>query len=254
MKAMLIGVILAAAAASTALAVPTQITVRVKAKDAQFVGTSMGGVLVTIKDVRTGKVLARGNTAGGTGSSEKIMIAPRARSVPMSDGNSAKFAASIDIEEPTLIEVTAYGPLGHVNSANKVTATQWVVPGKGISEGDAWLLELPGYVVDVQEPAVHTVMKGTPREVTITAHITMMCGCPLTPNGMWDSSKIEISAIVTKDGRHMGVVPLRYAGSPSQFTGSWNVREAGTYQAAVYAYDAANGNTGVGISTFTVKQ
>ena len=37
--------------ATTALAIPTNITVRVKTKDAKFLGTSMGGAQITIRDV-----------------------------------------------------------------------------------------------------------------------------------------------------------------------------------------------------------
>ena len=248
-----IGFIFIIAVATTALAVPTEITVRVKAKDAQFVGTSMGGVAIMVKDAKTGKLLAKGDTAGGTGSTTRIMITPKTRGVPLSDESSAKFTAIIDIDEPTLIEVTAYGPLGHLKSANKVSATQWVVPGKHITRGDAWLMELPGFVVDVQAPSAHTVIKGTPQMIAIQAHITMMCGCTITPDGTWDANKVEVEALLTKNGQQVGVLQLKYAGSASQFSGTWTVSEPGTYEATVYAYDAANGNTGVDSTIFVVE-
>lgn len=98
--------------AGTALAVPTDITVRVKSKDAKFVGSSMGGTLVTIKNVDTGELLAKGVTAGTTGNTDTIMKNPIKRGVPISDEKSAKYTATIDISEPTLVEVRAYGPLG----------------------------------------------------------------------------------------------------------------------------------------------
>jgi hypothetical protein len=46
---------------------------------------------------------------------------------------------------------------------------------------------------------------------------------------------------------------MQYAGTPSQFTGTWNIKEAGLYETIVYAYDASNGNTGVDRGTFRVK-
>jgi hypothetical protein len=55
-----------------------------------------------------------------------------------------------------------------------VSATQWVVPGKHITAGDGWVLELPGLVVDVQAPPTHTRLEGTPQAVRLQANVTMM--------------------------------------------------------------------------------
>ncbi|MEM5789037.1 MAG: hypothetical protein AAGU11_17120 [Syntrophobacteraceae bacterium] len=51
----------------------------------------------------------------------------------------------------------------------------------------------------------------------------------------------------------MGVLPLRYAGTASQFTGTWKIEKAGVYEAVVYAYDPADGNTGVDSVTFIAQ-
>ena len=153
-------------------AVPTHITVKVKTKDAKFIGTSMGGALVTIKNVDTGELLAKGVTQGSTGNTKLIMKSDWKRGVPISTG-AAEFKATIDIDEPTLIEVSAYGPLAQRQSANKVTVTQWVVPGKDIVEGDALMVEVPGLVVDVLSPPTHTKYKGA-TEVVIAANVAMM--------------------------------------------------------------------------------
>ena len=240
-------------AATSAQAVPTQITVRVKAKDAKFVGTSMGGVLVTVRDVQTGELLAKGYTAGGTGNTIRIMKTPVSRGASLSDESAAKFTATIDIAEPTDIEVTAYGPMAGL-PASKVSATQWVVPGKNITEGDAWLMEMPGFVVDVLAPPTHSMISGVPQTVTIKANIVMMCGCPITPGGIWDANKIEVKALLKKNGQQVGILPMQYAGSPSQFSGTWSIPDAGIYEATVYAYDAATGNTGINRVTFMVGQ
>ncbi len=231
--------------AVSAWAVPTEITVRVKSKDAKFVGTTMGGVLVTIKNVQTGELLAKGSTAGGPGNTAKIMTTPVTRGVPISDESAAKFSATIDIDEPTQVEVTAYGPLADIQSANRVSATQWVIPGKPISGGDAWVLEMPGFAVKVQAPSMHSMLTGVTQAIEIKASVMMMCGCPITPGGIWDANKIEVSALLKRNGKRVGVLPLQYAGTPSQFSGTWKIQEPGTYEATVYAYDAANGNTGL---------
>jgi hypothetical protein len=248
----LISAILSAVLASSAFAVPTQITVRVKSKDAKFVGTTMGGALITIKDAQTGELLAKGVTAGGTGNTEKIMVTPIRRGVPIADESAAQFTATIDIDEPRLVEVSAYGPGANLQAANRVSATQWVVPGKNITQGDAWMLELPGFAVDVLAPPAHSMQGGSPQNVEIRANVTMMCGCPTAPVGLWDANKIEVAALLYRNGKRIGVLPLKFAGSASQFSATWNVKEPGTYEATVYAYDPATGNTGLDSTTFMV--
>ena len=71
----------------------TRIVVRAKSKDAKFIGTSMGGAHVVIKDSETGEVLAEGLTSGGTGNSKKIMIEPKTRFGRITDASTAKFIA-----------------------------------------------------------------------------------------------------------------------------------------------------------------
>ncbi|HEX9113899.1 MAG TPA: hypothetical protein VF888_06080 [Nitrospirota bacterium] len=247
---MVLALFIFVAAATSAQAVQTQITVRVKSKDAKFVGTSMGGALITIRNVQTGELLAKGYTSGGTGNTARIMKTPVSRGMPLSDESAAAFGATIDIDEPTLIEVSAYGPLAGLQSANRVSATQWVVPGKHITGGDGFLMELPGFVVKVEAPSSHSMLAA--KAVTIRANVTMMCGCPITPGGIWDANKIEVTALLYKNGKRAGVLTMQYAGMPNQFTGTWTIQEAGTYEAAVYAYDAANGNTGIDRVSFMV--
>jgi hypothetical protein len=253
-KQMIFGLFIVVLAATSAQAVPTQITVRVKAKDAKFVGSTLGGVLITLRDAQTGELLAKGYTAGGTGNTARIMKTPVSRGVSLSDESAAKYTATIDIAEPTLIEVTAYAPSAALQSASKVSATQWVVPGKNITEGDAWLMEMPGLIVAVLAPPAHSMLAGAPQAVAIKANIMMMCGCPITPGGIWDANKIEVKALLKKNGQPAGVLPMQYAGSPSQFSGTWNITEAGVYEATVYAYDAATGNTGINKVTFMAGQ
>ena len=71
---------------------------------------------------------------------------------------------------------------------------------------------------------------------------------------MWDADKIEVAAFLKKNGEHVGVLTMHYAGKKSQFSGSWHVKEPGVYEAIVYAYDPANGNTGIDRVTFIVLQ
>ena len=73
------------------------------------------------------------------------------------------------------------------------------------------------------------------------------------PGGMWDANQIEVAALLQQNGQRVGVLPMQYAGAPSQFGGVWRIEEAGVYEATVYAYDATNGNTGIDRVTFRVQ-
>jgi len=237
-----------------AAAAPTEITVRVMSKDAKFVGTSMGGVLITITDVLTGEVLARGETTGSTGDTELLMTMERGRRVPVATEKSAAFTATIEIDEPRKVEVAATGPLAQAQAANTVSATQWVVPGKHITEGDAWLIELPGFAVDVLKPPAHVRIGDLPQSIEISANVVMMCGCPIEPGGLWDADKYEVAALIKHDGRSVGTLPLTYAGSTSQFAARFEVEVPGVYEATVYAYDPNTGNTGLDRTTFIATE
>ncbi|GJL77255.1 MAG: hypothetical protein NPINA01_02440 [Nitrospinaceae bacterium] len=233
---------------------PTDITVRVISRDAKFIGTSMGGVLVTVSDAQTGEILSQGKTAGGTGDTNRIIKQPHKRGVPLSTESAAKFSATLELKEPRLIEVTAFGPLGQRQGANRVSAVQWVVPGKHLTGGDGWLLEMPGFIVDVLAPPTHLKLKGTPQTVELKAKVTMMCGCPIEPGGFWDANRYEVTALIRKNGEPFGKALLKYAGATSQFAGTMKVEAPGTYEAVVYAYDSSNGNTGLDKVTFVVSR
>lgn len=245
---------LAAVVSGAALAEPTQIAVRVIGKDSKFIGTSMGGMRIVIRDADTGSVLADGITAGSTGDTKKLMDEDRKRGVAIVTDDAAHYTATIDIGEPRLLEISAFGPLAQRQGAARISVTHWVVPGKHITGGDGLMLELPGFVVDVLAPPTHVKLKGVPQTVDIAANVMMMCGCPTSAGGMWNSDKYEVRALLKKEGKAVGELPLTYAGKESQFAAQWTIAEPGTYQATVYAYDPANGNTGVDDVTFVVTK
>ncbi len=242
------------------LAEPTDVTVRVLSKGAKFVGTSMGGVLITLRNADTGELLAEGVTAGATGNTQRIMIDRHDRHGVRATEGSAQFTATLDIDDPVHLEVTAFGPLGQRQAAVTVSATQWVVPGKPINGGDGFLLELPGLVVDVLAPAAHSVHATSSTEegplmLQVDANVTMMCGCPLTPGGLWDTETFEVRARVKHNGERKPALDfdLTYAGSASQFSGQLQASEGGVYEVTVYAYQAENGNTGLDTVTVIVR-
>lgn len=237
----------------TAAAEPTHVEVRVLSKGAKFIGTSMGGALVTIRDAETGALLASGTTEGGTGDTERIMRAQQGRHEPIATPDAARFRATLELETPRLVEVAAFGPLAQRQGANRATSTMWVVPGRHVTGGDGWLLELPGFVVDVLDPPAHRQLAGGRVEVPIRANVTMMCGCPIEPGGLWDAERFEVRATTLRDGVRVGEVALRYAGETSQFSGTAAIEGPGSYELVVHAHDPANGNTGMDRTTFVVR-
>jgi hypothetical protein len=252
--ALMIATALGALAAGPVAAEPTDVTVRVLSKDAKFIGTSMGGMRIVLRDGQTGEILAKGVTAGSTGNTKRLMHSDGGRRAQLSDATAAKFDATLDIDEPRLIEVEAYGPLGQLQSAHRVTATQWVVPGAHLTGGDGWVLELPGFVVDVLAPPAHVKLPAGTGKVDLRANVVMMCGCPIEPAGLWDADKLQVKALVKRDGKKLATVDLPFAGATSQFATALPIDAPGVYDVVVYAHDPNNGNTGLDRTTFIVSK
>ena len=238
------------ATSSGARAEPTEIAVRVLAKGAKFVGGSMGGARVIVADADTGEKLAEGLTAGGTGDTDRIMRTALDRKGARWTSGAAEFRARIDIETPRRVRIAASGPMAQRQAATTASVEAWLLPGRDVLAGDAFTIELPGFAVDVLSPAAHSTASGA---VEITANIVMMCGCPVTPGGLWDADGYDLTARISKDGREVAAAPMVYAGTPSRFSTTFEPSEAGVYTIEVSAFDAANGNAGVDWTTVIVS-
>ena len=247
---LIVAAAIVAAAPVNAAAEPTDLTIRVISEGGKFVGTSMGGAEIIVRDVRSGEVLARGRTAGSTGDTARIM-AGGARGTAVADEASAAFKARIDIAEPKLVEVEAYGPLAQPQAAVRITAQRWIVPGRPATLGDGWVLELPGLVVDLVEPAAsQRAAAGT--SIRLAANIALMCGCPIEPGGLWDAARYDVRAEVRRDGQRAGEVRLSYGGRTGYFTGAFSAEKAGAHVVTVTAVDTKTGATGVDATTIII--
>jgi hypothetical protein len=58
-------------------------------------------------------------------------------------------------------------------SIDAASVTQWLLPGKDVTAGNAVLLEIPGFVVDVLAPAAHQRLSGKD-DITVRVNLTMM--------------------------------------------------------------------------------
>lgn len=226
-------------------AVPTPITVRVLAKDAKLVGDPAGGASVVIRDTLTGTVLATGKTKGGTGSTRKLVVDPIGRGTVWAQPGDAEFSATIDIAEPRKITVEVGSPGFGAYGGSSVSQTQWVLPGKPPYGPNGWVLELPGFIVDILKPGRHQELAKGPATVPVEANIVLMCGCPLEAGGLWDPSKYEIGYSVTLRGRPVASGTLPYAGAANRFAARFVAPTEGVYLIVVTAYDPATGNSGV---------
>lgn len=258
------------------MTVTTSITVRVQAKGGKFLADDIGGSEVTIRDARTGERLGGGLALGtssgnlspaySAGASLNTIVTPPDEPggsymvqwlSPQSD--TSGLSVELAISRPTLLEVTAYGPLGGLQSAHRVTATRWIVPGQSFPE-PGFVVEIPGLLLQVMEPATHLAISSLPCEVPLRANVTMMCGCPIAAgeDQTWIPSDFEVTAAIGPVGQPpTETVTLSFPGTaPSIFCGSYAVPAGATgfYQAVFTAVQRSTGNTGTGTATFFIKQ
>jgi hypothetical protein len=237
-----------------ALAVDTNIDVRVLSKGAKFIGTGVAGAEITIRDAETSELLARGQTVGNSGNDRRIMVESWPRHAPLSTPTSAVFRATLDLDEPRQVVVAARGPLSQPQSTAVATVTQWMLPGKHITGGDGLTLELPGFSVDILYPPARRRVPAEQERIELRANVMMMCGCPIEPNGFWDANAFEVVALIRQRDRRVAEITLSFAGEIGQFAGAFPIPGPGPYDITVYAFDPRNGNTGVDRTTIVVAE
>ncbi len=239
----------------TLLAKQTKLVVRVKAKDAKFIGSSLGGAYIIIRDKVTNKILAEGKTSGSTGNTDLIMNVPAKRGISIADEQTAKFLAIIDIDEPTFISIEAISPLNNKQAQVKASTELWLIPGKDIL-GDGITIEIPGFIIDILEPRTHhyiSLKSVKDKAFKIKSNIVMMCGCVINESGVWKASDIEVTGILKKDGMYMKDVKLSLI-ETNLFEGNTLIEATGNYELIVYAYNSKSGNTGVDKVNFVINE
>lgn len=233
----------------------TRVVVRAIAHDAKFIGTSMGGIEVTIKKAGTGDVLAQGMIEGGTGDTDRLVRSDWKRYEQLSTPGAAHFETTLGLSEPVFVTVEASGPKGYPESAVTVSRQLWLLPGKHMDD-DGIVLTFPGFVIDFQNDQTEFQLSDGSADgisIPITAKVVMMCGCPTSPDGLWDSNPMEISAEIIRDGSVVDRFPLEFAGTMSTFSGLFKATEKGTYTIRITAFDDRTSNTGVARKNITVQ-
>ena len=227
------------------------VDVHVQSRDGKFLGSNVGGARVTIADAESGEVLAQGITEGSTGDTDLIM-GDRKQGDPLITEGTAGFSTRLDLASPRQVRVTVHGPLDYPQAASTASVTHWLLPGE--SAGQGWIVELPGLIIDVHDvPALVALEQGEAR-LPIRAEVRLLCGCPFTPDGLWDSNGLTVIArVLLDDGREIASTPLTYAGEPSVFEGALVLARADEYRLSVQAHQRRAGNSGIHEQTLIVN-
>ncbi len=251
-KRLLVAGLLVLVIPALAFAVKTNITVRVRAHDAKFVGTAVAGVQVVVTDAISGKVLASGVLMGGTGDTKTLMKKPYARGGRLSNKATASYVAHLNLQHPTKIKVSVRGPLAGGNDIQEMSRTLWVLPGHHI-DGDGLIFELYGLIVYPTVPGPHHFYKRGSK-LTLTARVDMMCGCPIKVNGIWNAAQYKVKAYILQKGKTIATVPLTFTGKTSLYSATYSPPAPGNYKVMVTASDDVAHNYGVGFTGFVIKK
>jgi len=234
--------------------VATKVLVRAVSRDAKIIGTRVGGARITIREAATKQILAEGVQQGDTGDTDLIMKQPHTRGGKVYDTPGAGgFTATLRLERPIVVEVAAEGPLGHPQATQRVSKTLLLVPGEDVL-GEGILLEIHGFTVVLLAPAARaTDVRVVPNQtLEVRATVTLTCGCPTEPGGIWDANKIRVVARLVKEGKVLMETPLAYAGTTSTYAGKLDVKTTGAVELEVLASDKTAANFGLFRQKLTV--
>ena len=232
-----------------AQATATKVMIRAVSHDAKIIGSAVGGARISVYNALTGTLLARGIQGGGTGSTPNIVVEPRVRGQSVYDTEGAAgFLAHLELTQPTQVRIEAEGPLGTSHAMQRVTRTMLLVPGQHVL-GDGVILELHGFTVELLEPSGDlTNASGT--DLSVRARVTMLCGCPTEPGGLWNSDHYSIEARIIQDGEVLETVELVFSGETSVYEGTIHAPTEEGLALQVLAMDPVRGNFGMAERSF----
>lgn len=237
-----VGLLVASAVPAIAQTDLTRVLVRAVSHDAKVIGSNVGGARITVRDAESGEVLATGVQEGSTGDTRSIVLEPRARGATVFDvEGTAGYTAELALDRPTRVEITAEGPLGTPHAAQRASKTLLVVPGVDVV-GEGVILELNGFTVVIESP---TAAPGSGGAIDVRTTVTMLCGCPIEPGGLWDAERLDVVARIVRHGEVVSEAPLSFAGETSTFAGSVPSPGTGPAELQVLAIDAERANLGI---------
>jgi hypothetical protein len=228
---------------------PTAIVVRVVAHGSMVLGREVGGARITITDVTSGQILASGLQQGEAGDQNQIMRTPRLMEEPLySTRASASFTTTLELTQPTLVDIVAEGPLAYPAASQRASTRVWLIPGQDLSN-DGIVLALYGYIVQIEHPQPGKPLNAKD-DVMLRASIRTLSGSLVRPHGDWDSRKIHIYGEILIGSRVLERLQMFYSGEQAIFEAPLFVpppKDAPDgITLRVVAADQAGGNFGVG--------
>ena len=185
-------------------------------------GDEVGGARITITEVATGTLLASGLQRGEAGDQNQLMRTPRMLGEPhYNAGNPASFRTTLQLERPTLVEISAQGPLAYPQAAQRVSKTVLLIPGQDPTN-DGIVLSLYGFIVQIEQPGPDTSLIAKD-DVKVRATVRTLSGLPVRPHGDWDSRQLTIYGEVLVGGLARERIQLFYVGAKSRFEASFFV-------------------------------
>ena len=232
--ALLLGGLLPAAVTAE----PTALRILARADDAKYIGSGVGGLQVSVRDADSGALLGGGEIGGGTGDTDALMTRGQRRGADPVDDDSASLTLELDIRAPARIEVSATGPGDFPQSRQRASQTLWLLPGQH-RVATPLVLELQGLLLDLVEHRIRG------RRISLTAQVAMLCGCPITADGLWAADDFAVSAQLRAGGRTLLEQPLLFSGEASRFAGTLLAPDSGPLELLLQAVQHSTGNAAV---------
>ncbi len=234
---------------------PTTILVRVVAHGAMVLGREVGGARVMITDVATGQILASGLQQGEAGDQNQIMRTPRMMEEPIySTRPSAAFTTTLTLQKPTLVEISAEGPLAYPAALRRTSQTLLLIPGQDLTN-DGIVLHLYGYLVQIERPKPRDALIGKD-DVKLRATVRTLSGSLVRPHGDWDSRKIRIYGEVLIGDRVVERLQMFYDEGSRTFEAPFFVPPSKEVpdgiKLRVIATDLSTGNSGMDQANYPV--
>jgi hypothetical protein len=236
---------------------PTTILVRVVAHGAMVLGQEVGGARVTISEHETKRVLATGVQQGEAGDQNQIMRTPHLMEEPLYSARpSAAFKTTLQLRRPTLVDITAEGPLAYPASMQQASQSVLLIPGQDLTN-DGIVLHLFGYIVQIEHPQDGQALMAKD-DVKLRASVRTLSGTLVRPHGDWDSRKIKIYGELLIGDRIVERLQMFYTNETHTFDAPFFVPKPDEAPEGivlrVIATDVATGNSGVGLAACTVTQ
>lgn len=253
--AMLFFMALATMALTPAQAEDTDVAIYVKERGGTFIGTSMGGARIVIRDKITDDIIYDGITIGEPGDAEKLVGEKHGRDDVIVADDTAKLEFSLDLFQPMPVTITATGPLSQPQSLVSVTKDFILLPNRDYTAENGILLELSGLVVDIAKPAAgEAIPFDAEVPVDINVNVSTISGGMPATDGHWTLDRYVMQTHIYKDARFISSVPLEYSGAPGRFYTKLKIPKSGTFQIVVTVTDKYTKETGMDTTSLVLVE